>query len=103
MQVLAELCIESQKLVNPQPGHQKRNRQPGGVKDCQYQSAFPAAAGGCQSDNAAQNWANAWRPAGRESNAQRQRSQHSARLLARELAGVSVKVFDLQQSDQVQA
>src|SRR5439155_8345856 len=65
-------------------------------------SALPAAGRGRQSHDAPENRPNAWGPSGREGDAQRQRSQNAAWLLAAELPRVAIEPLDLNQSNQVQ-
>src|ERR1043165_1565501 len=98
----AKLGVEAEKWVYAKAGNEKRNGQSGRVKHRQKQAAFPATAGRRQTNDAAQDRSDTWRPACRERNAKHQRSPDAPRLVTRKLTRISVEVLDLQQTDQMQ-
>src|SRR5689334_7356542 len=94
--------IETQKLIDAEACQQKRHREPGRVERRQHEATAPAAAGGSQADDAAENRTNARRPARGKRNTERGRAKHAAWFVVGKKARVFVECSDLDQADQLQ-
>src|SRR5438128_12359826 len=100
--MLAELRIEAQELIYPQPRQKKWDGQPRRVEAGKKESLLPTAARRRKADDAAEDGADARRPACGEGHPQGHRTQHPARLMLREHARVFVERADLQKPYQLQ-
>src|SRR5205085_8256168 len=91
------------ELVDAETRHEERHGETRGVESRQDETAAPTAARRGETEYAAEDRADARRPAGGEREAQSERPQHAARPLVRELARVAIERADLQHAHQLQA
>src|SRR5690242_2698462 len=95
--------VETQKLIDAETRQQKRHCKTGGIERRQHEAAAPATARRSQTDDAAENWTNARRPARGKRDAERGRTKHPAWLVVGKETGVFVERGDFEQTDQLQA